>query len=103
MLLVKVDFSVLLGSNECLALGSSAARGIRNSQKCEDRSKDNGGVPRALGLPNWVLARFGLVVADSRHDQICAVDGNHAGLDQTGSRVVLLNDGVDAHHRYDDA
>lgn len=103
MLIIEVDFSALLGPHECLALRSSAARRVRDSQKCEDRSEDNGGVPRALGLPNGVLARFGLVVPDSRHDQICAVDSDHTGLNQTGSRVVLLNDGVDAHHRDDDA
>lgn len=103
MLLIKVDFSVLLSPNECLALRSSAARRIRNSQKCKDRSKDNGGVPRALGLPNGVLARFCLVVSDGGHDQICAVDSDHTGLDQTGSRIVFLNDGVDAHHRDDGA
>ena len=103
MLLIEVDFSLLLVANERLALCSSATRRIRDSQECEDRSKNDGGVPRTLGFPNGVLARFGLVVSDSRHNQICAIDGDHAGLDETGPGVVLLNDGVDAHDRDDDA
>ena len=103
MLLIEVDFSLLLVADERLALCSSATRRICDSQEREDRSKNNGGVPRALGFPNGVLARFGLMVSDSRHSQVCAIDSNHAGLDETRSRVVLLDDGVDAHNRDGDA
>ena len=97
-----MDFSLLLGSDKRLALRCGTTRRIRDSQECEDRPENNGGGPRALGFPNGVLARFGLVVSDSRHNQICAVDGDHACLDETRSRVVLLNDGVDAHDRDDE-
>jgi len=100
---IEVDFSFLLVSDKRLALGSGATRRIRNSQERKDRPKDNGGVPRALSFPNGVLACLCLVVSDGRNNQICAVDGDHAGLDETGSRVVLLNDGVDTHDSDDDA
>lgn len=102
MLLIEVNFSLLLGPDKRLALRGSATRRIRDSQECEDRPEDDGGIPRALCFPDGVLARFGLVVSDSGHDQICTVDGDHAGLDETGSRVVFLNDRVDAHDRDDD-
>ena len=95
MLPVEVDFSFLLIADKRLALRSSAARRIRNSQEREDRPENDGGGSRALGLSDRVLARFRLVVSDRGHNQICAVDGNHAGLDETGPRVILLDDGVD--------
>ena len=103
MLPIEVYFSFLLVSNKRLALRSGATRRVRNSQKRKDRPKDNSGVPRALSFPNGVLACFCLVVSDGRNNQICAVDGDHAGLDETRSGVVLLNDGVDTHERDDDA
>ena len=103
VLLAEVDFTTLLGSDERFALRSSATRRIRDGQEREYRSKNDGGVPRALSFPNRVLACIGLVVPDSGHNQICTVDGDHAGLDETGSWVVLLNGGVNTHDRDDDA
>ena len=103
MLLVEVDFSFLLIADKRLALRSSAARRIRNSQEREDRPENDGGVPRALGFPDRVLARFRLVVSDGRHNQVRAVDSNHAGLDETRSWVILLDGGVDTHDRDDNA
>ena len=103
MLPIEVDFSFLLVADKSLALGSGATRRICDSQEREDRSKNNGGVPRALSFPNGVLARFCLMVSDGRNNQICAVHGDHAGLDETRSRVVLLDDGVDTHDSDDDA
>jgi len=102
VLLIEVDFSFLLVAYERLALCSCATRGIRNSQERKDRPKNNSGVPRALGFPNGVLACFCLVVSDGRNNQICAVDGDHASLDETRSRVGLLNGGVDTHDSDDD-
>jgi hypothetical protein len=43
------------------------------------------------------------VVPDGRDDQICAVNGDHASLDESRPWVVFLNDGVDAHNRDDEA
>jgi len=103
VLFIEVDFSLLLGPNKRLALGGSATRRICNGQECEDRPKNHGGVPRSLGFPDGVLTSFGLVISDSRHNQIRAVDGNHAGLDKTRSRVLLLDGGVNTHNRDDDA
>ena len=103
MFLIEVDFSFLLVADKRLALRSGATRRISNSQERKDRPKDNGGVPRALSFPNGVLACFCLMVSDGRNNQICAIDGDHAGLDETGSRVVLLNDGVNTHDSDDDA
>ena len=68
VLLIKLDFSSLLGPDERLALRGGPTSRIRDSQKREDRSKNNGGGSRALGFPDGVLARFGLVVSDSRHN-----------------------------------
>lgn len=103
MLPIEVYFSFLLVADKRLALRSGATRRVRNSQERKDRPKDNSGVPRALSFPNGVLACFCLVVSDGRNNQICAVDGDHTGLDETGSRVVLLNDGVNTHDSDDDA
>lgn len=103
MLFVELDFSFLLVTDKRPALCGSTTCRIRDGQECEDRSKNDGGVPRALGFPNGVLARFCLVVSDGRHNQICAIDGDHACLDETRSGVVLLNGRVNAHDRDDDA
>ena len=103
MLSIEVDFSFLLVTDKRLALGSGTTRRIRDSQEREDRTQDNGGGPRALGFPNGVLARLCLMVSDGRNNQICAVDGDHASLDETRPRVVLLNGGVDTHDSDDNA
>ena len=102
-IITQLNVSLLIRPNECFTLRSSTTGGVGNGQEGENRSKNNRGVPRALGLPNRVLARIGLVVPDCRHDQISAVDGDHAGLDESRPRVVFLNDGVNAHERDDDA
>ena len=102
MFLIKLYVS-LRRANERLALSSSTTRGIRNSQEGENCSKNNCGGPRTLGLPNRVLARISLVVPDSRHDQICTVDGDHAGLDDSRARGVFLNGGVNGHKCDDNA
>ena len=101
MLLIEVNVTPLLRPNERLALRGGAAGRVRNSQKCEDRSKNNCCSSCALGFPNGVLARISLVVSNGGHNQVSAVDGDHASLDESGSRVVLLNERVDAHDRDD--
>jgi hypothetical protein len=42
------------------------------------------------------------MVPDSRNDQICAVGGDHAGLDESRPRIAFLDDRVNADERNDD-
>lgn len=42
------------------------------------------------------------MIANSGHNEVRAINSNHATLGEPRTWVVLLNDGVDADDRYDD-
>ena len=78
----------------------SGARGsIRNSNKCHYGTNDDGGFTGTPGADQRVALVVVWLHAHGRHGKVGAIDSDDCGLGKTGSRIHILDCGMDGYNR----
>lgn len=98
----KLNKTLPVLSHERSTLRRRPTGRVRDREERECGAEEQSGVLRA-GAAAQRVARLVRVVPDRGHDEIRAVDGDHARLREPRARVVLLHGRVHAHDRHEHA